>query len=101
ASWAMAGATAGAERLWSARGAYPRGPSQREGVPTFCRGGTAITAGAAITWLRDGLGLIREAAESTALAASVPDSGGVWAVPAFQGLGTPYMDAGARAVVGG
>src|SRR6266550_631792 len=76
---AMLDLNAGAEPLWSTRGAYPLVLWQREGVPTFCLEGTAITA----------------------RAASVPDSGGVWAVPAFQGLGTPYMDAGARAVVGG
>src|SRR5437870_8148338 len=98
---AMLDLNAGAEPLWSTRGAYPLVLWQREGVPTFCLEGTAITAGAAITWLRDGLGVIGDAAESGALAASVPDAGGVWAVPAFQGLGTPYMDAGARAVLGG
>src|SRR3989475_4008183 len=98
---AMLDLTAGAEPLWSTRAAYPLVLWQRDGVPTFCLEGTAITAGAAITWLRDGLGIIRDPAESAALAASVADSGGVWAVPAFQGLGTPYMDAGARAVVGG
>src|SRR5206468_86409 len=92
---------AGAEPLWSTRAAYPLVLWQRGGVPTFCLEGTAITAGAAITWLRDALGIIRDAAESAALAASVPDAGGAWAVPAFQGLGTPYMDAGARAVLGG
>ena len=98
---AMLDLNAGAEPLWSTRGAYPLVLWQREGVPTFCLEGTAITAGAAITWLRDALGVIRDAAESAALAASVPDSGGAWAVPAFQGLGTPYMDTGARAVLGG
>src|SRR5437773_1146217 len=98
---AMLDLNAGAEPLWSTRGAYPLVLWQREGVPTFCLEGTAITAGAAITWLRDALGVIPDAAESAALAASVPDAGGAWAVPAFQGLGTPYMDAGARAVVGG
>jgi glycerol kinase len=70
-------------------------------VPTFCLEGTAITAGAAITWLRDGLGILTRPEESAALAASVPDSAGVWVVPAFQGLGTPYMESAARAVVGG
>ncbi len=63
--------------------------------------GTVMTAGAAVQWLRDGLGLIANAAECGPLAASVPDSGGVWAVPALQGLGTPYMDPGGRAVIGG
>ena len=98
---AMLDLNAGAEPLWSTRGAYPLVLWQQGGLPTFCLEGTAITAGAAITWLRDGLGIIRDPAESAALAASVADSGGVWAVPAFQGLGTPYMDASARAVVGG
>jgi len=98
---AMLDLNAGAEPLWSTRAAYPLVLWQRDGVPTFCLEGTAITAGAAITWLRDGLGIIRDPAESATLAASVTDSGGVWAVPAFQGLGTPYMDPSARAVVGG
>ena len=66
-----------------------------------CLEGTVMTAGAAVQWLRDGLGMIASPAECGALAASVPDSGGVWAVPALQGLGTPYMDAGGRAVIGG
>src|SRR5439155_22349471 len=63
--------------------------------------GTTITAGAAITWLRDGLGIISRVEDSAALADSVPDSGGAWAIPAFQGLGTPHIDSTARAVVGG
>jgi glycerol kinase len=71
-----------------------------EGRP-YCLEGSAITAGAAVQWLCHGLGLIERPEDSEALAASVPDSGGVWAVPAFQGLGTPHMDAGARAVFGG
>jgi glycerol kinase len=98
---AMIDLNAGGEPLWSNRGAYPLVLWQQRGVPSFCLEGTAITAGAAITWLRDNLGVLRDPGESAPLAASVPDSGGVWAVPAFQGLGTPYMDAGARAVVGG
>ncbi len=63
--------------------------------------GNVVTAGAAIQWLRDGLGIIQSAGESAALAASLPDSGGVWAVPAFQGLGTPAMRSEARALIGG
>src|SRR5438552_18489415 len=70
---AMLDLNAGAEPLWSTRAAYPLVLWQRGGVPTFCLEGTAITAGAAITWLRDALGVIRDAAESAALAA------GVWA----------------------
>ena len=53
-------------------------------------------AGAVVQWLRDGLGLIRSAAEVEALAASVPDAGGVVLVPAFTGLGAPHWDPYAR-----
>jgi glycerol kinase len=98
---AMLDLNAGAEPLWSMHAAYPLVLWQRAGVPTFCLEGTAITAGAAITWLRDGLGVLSSPEESASLAASVPDAGGAWAVPAFQGLGTPYMDAAARALIGG
>ena len=98
---AMLDLNAGPEPLWSMQGAYPLVLWQRAGHVAFCLEGTAITAGAAITWLRDGLGVIRTPAESGTLAVSVTDAGGVWAIPAFQGLGTPYMDAAARAVVGG
>jgi glycerol kinase len=52
-------------------------------------------------WLRDGLGILTDVAQSEAIATSVEDSGGVWCVPAFQGLGTPYLDPAARAVIGG
>ena len=98
---AMLDLNAGPEPLWSMQGAYPLVLWRRAGHVAFCLEGTAITAGAAITWLRVGLGVIRTPAESGTLAASVTDAGGVWAIPAFQGLGTPYMDAAARAVVGG
>ncbi|HJW68011.1 MAG TPA: FGGY family carbohydrate kinase [Candidatus Binatia bacterium] len=97
---AMLDMNAGPEPLFSMHGAYPLVLWQRDGCRTYCLEGTAITAGAAVLWLRD-LGVIADVADSAALAASVPDSGGVWAVPAFQGLGTPYLDASARAVVGG
>src|SRR5439155_1242260 len=63
---AMLDLNAGAEPLWSTRGAYPLVLWQRGGVPTFCLEGTAITAGAAITWLRDALGVIPDAAERSA-----------------------------------
>ena len=98
---AMIDLNAGPEPLFSMHGAYPLVLWQRNGQRTFCLEGTAITAGAAVLWLRDGLGVITDEAESATLAASVADSGGVWAVPAFQGLGTPYLDSAARAVIGG
>jgi glycerol kinase len=98
---AMLNLNTGAEPVWSAPGAYPLVLWKYGGQRHLCLEGTAITAGAAVTWLRDGLGVIANPAESARLAASVPDSGGVWAVPAFQGLGTPYLDTVARAVIGG
>ena len=52
-------------------------------------------------WLRDGLKLIGSAAETEALAKSVPDSGGVYLVPAFTGLGAPHWDADARGAIFG
>jgi glycerol kinase len=85
----------------SMRGAYPLILWGLNGQRSFCLEGTAMTAGAAVQWLRDGLGVLRTLEESGPLAAQVPDSGGVWAVPAFQGLGTPHMDPNARAVIGG
>jgi glycerol kinase len=63
--------------------------------------GAIFVAGAAIQWLRDGLGLIQAAAESDALARSVPDTGGVYLVPAFVGLGAPYWDMYARGTMVG
>jgi glycerol kinase len=58
--------------------------------------GSVFSAGSAVQWLRDGLGVIKESAEVEALAATVPDNGGVYLVPAFTGLGCPYWDPTAR-----
>jgi glycerol kinase len=58
-------------------------------------------AGAAIQWLRDGLGVIATAAETEAMAMSVPDTGGVTFVPAFVGLGTPHWEPEARGTITG
>ncbi|MCB9687616.1 MAG: glycerol kinase GlpK [Alphaproteobacteria bacterium] len=63
--------------------------------------GSAFVAGAAVQWLRDGLGLVKHAAEIEALAASVPDSGGVVFVPALTGLGAPHWRPDARGLVSG
>ena len=63
--------------------------------------GAIFVAGAAVQWLRDGLGLIRTAAETEPLARSVPDTGGVYLVPAFVGLGAPYWDMYARGTLVG
>lgn len=63
--------------------------------------GSIFIAGAAVQWLRDGLGLIKQASEIEALAASVPDNGGVFFVPALAGLGAPYWDPQARGTIVG
>ena len=63
--------------------------------------GSVFIGGAAVQWLRDGLGIIQRAAEVEALAASVESSGGVVFVPAFAGLGAPHWDASARGSITG
>jgi glycerol kinase len=63
--------------------------------------GSAFIAGAAVQWLRDGLGLIKTAAEIEDLAKQVPSSEGVYFVPALSGLGAPYWDPGARGLITG
>jgi len=72
-----------------------------DGRTTYALEGSVFIAGAAIQWLRDGLGLLRSAGESQAMAESVPDTGGVYFVPAFVGLGAPYWDMYARGTIVG
>jgi glycerol kinase len=71
------------------------------GEPAYALEGSVFIAGAAVQWLRDGLGLLSHAAESEAYAASVPDNAGVHFVPAFVGLGTPYWEPEARGTITG
>ncbi len=68
---------------------------------TYALEGGVFIAGAAVQWLRDELGLIHTAAESETLAASVPDTNGVYVVPAFVGLGAPHWDGFARGSMSG
>lgn len=63
--------------------------------------GSVFVAGAAVQWLRDGLGMIQSSSEIEALAASVPDSDGVYLVPALAGLGAPHWDSYARGTLVG
>jgi glycerol kinase len=63
--------------------------------------GSVFIAGAVVQWLRDGLGIIRSSGEVERLAASVPDNGGVYFVPAFAGLGSPHWDQYARGAIVG
>ena len=72
-----------------------------KGEPAFALEGSVLIAGAAVQWLRDGLGLITAAGESEALARSVADTGGVSFVPAFAGLGAPHWEAEARGTITG
>jgi glycerol kinase len=71
------------------------------GRVSYALEGSVFIAGAAIQWLRDGLGIIARADETQALAESVPDTGGVYLVPAFVGLGAPYWDPYARGTLVG
>ena len=68
---------------------------------TYALEASMFIAGAAVQWLRDELGFFDDSAESQALAASVPDSNGVYVVPAFVGLGAPHWDPHARAAIFG
>jgi glycerol kinase len=98
---AMIDVNTGELPVLSLHGAYPLVLWGLAEGRRFCLEGTVPTAGAAVQWLRDGLGVISTAAECGPLAASVADSAGVWVVPSFQGLGTPHMDPAGRAVIGG
>ncbi len=63
--------------------------------------GSVFVAGAVVQWLRDGLGIIKDSSELEGLAATVPDNGGVYMVPAFVGMGAPYWDQYARGTIVG
>ncbi|HVU85795.1 MAG TPA: glycerol kinase GlpK [Pirellulales bacterium] len=69
------------------------------GKVTYCLEGSVFIAGAVVQWLRDGLGVIETSSDVEPLAASVPDAGGVYFVPAFVGLGAPYWDPYARGAI--
>lgn len=72
-----------------------------DGTTTYAIEGSIFVAGAAVQWLRDGLGIIRSAEETQALAMSLDNNHGVYLVPAFTGLGAPYWDAEARGALFG
>ena len=72
-----------------------------DGEAAYAVEGSIFVAGAALQWLRDGLGIIGSAAESEALAAGLADNGGVYLVPAFTGLGAPHWNALARGTLTG
>ena len=70
-----------------------------DGKPTYCLEGSVFVGGAAVQWLRDGLGLIESSEQIEELSSSEEDSGGVYLVPAFVGLGAPYWDPYARGLL--
>ena len=86
----------GASATASTRGLLTTVAWDNGGGIVFALEGSVFMAGAITQWLRDGLAIIGNAGEVEALAASVPDSGGVVMVPAFSGLGAPWWDPGAR-----
>ena len=72
-----------------------------DGKVTYALEGSIFVAGSVVQWLRDGLGIIKSSSEIEALAASVPDNGGVYFVPALTGLGAPYWDQYAKGSING
>lgn len=72
-----------------------------DGRVTYALEGSIFVAGSVVQWLRDGLGIIRSSSEVEAFAASVPDAGGVYMVPALTGLGAPYWDQYAKGSIHG
>jgi glycerol kinase len=92
-------ANTGTEKVASATRMLSTILHQLEGRRAYALEGAIFMAGATVQWLRDSLGLIATAAESEALAKAADPNSGVYLVPAFQGLGAPFWDAGARAAI--
>ncbi|GAC1471776.1 MAG: glycerol kinase GlpK [Candidatus Dormibacteraceae bacterium] len=91
----------GHDRVASRSGMLTTVAWRRAGSLSYALEGAIFITGAALQWLRDGLGIIASASESGPIAASVPDTGGVFLVPAFVGLGAPHWDAYARGTIVG
>ena len=91
----------GAERVESGHGLMSIVAWTMNGETTYALEGSIFSTGATVQWLRDGLELIETSAQVEELAASVPDNGGVYLVPAFTGLGAPHWDMYARGAVVG
>jgi glycerol kinase len=91
----------GANRIASRAGMLTTVAWRRAGRLSYALEGAIFITGAALQWLRDGLGIIGSAAEAGPIASSIPDSGGVFMVPAFVGLGAPHWDPYARGTIVG
>ncbi|MBY6213179.1 glycerol kinase GlpK [Microbulbifer agarilyticus] len=94
-------ASAGQERPLVPEGMLTTIGCDAKGMPQFVIEGAVFNAGAAVQWLRDDLGIIHQAAESEKMAQEIPNTRGVYMVPAFSGLGAPYWDADARGAIFG
>ena len=92
---------AGSKRPVSDHGLIVTLACGERGEPVYALEGAIFIAGAAIQWLRDGLGIVRSASDSENIARAVPDNGGVYFVPALTGLGAPYWDQAARGSIYG
>jgi glycerol kinase len=92
----VTGPTRPTAKTRSDAGCFPIVAWRHNGQTVWGLEAAMLSAGTCVEWLRDDLGVIATAAESDAVAASVPDTGDVWFVPAFLGLGTPNWDFGAR-----
>ncbi|MEO8030556.1 MAG: glycerol kinase GlpK [Gemmatimonadota bacterium] len=86
---------------WSSQGLLTTAACGPRGEPAYALEGSVLVAGAALQWLRDGLGILSTAAESESMARSVADTGGVHFVPAFAGLGPPHWEPEARGTITG
>jgi glycerol kinase len=91
----------GPDRVASKSGMLTTVAWRRAGRLSYALEGAIFVTGAALQWLRDGLGIIASASEAGPIASSVPDAGGVFMVPAFVGLGAPYWDPFARGTIVG
>ena len=91
----------GAEPVVSKHGLLTTAACDARGGVAYALEGSVFIAGAAIQWLRDGLGIVQRAGESEAMARSLADNGGVYLVPAFVGLGAPHWEPDARGMMVG
>ncbi|MGI9627265.1 MAG: glycerol kinase GlpK [Longimicrobiales bacterium] len=91
----------GNEPVWSERGLLTTAACDENGGLGFALEGSIFIAGAAVQWLRDGLGILEDAAETEAMARSLDGNDGVYLVPAFVGLGAPYWRPDARGSITG
>ena len=89
----------GAEKITTKTGLLTTLACSLDENPVYALEGSVFVAGAAVQWLRDGIQIIDTAAETEDIAANTPDSGGVFVVPAFTGLGAPHWDAEARGAI--